>query len=151
MHGAPSVTYPVGRSVFAGRLAAGLVAAALVAGLAWSLQGAAGWRPLAALGAAVAGGAVALRGWLGSATGMLCWDGQGWTWEEGGRAAAGRPEIALDLQGLLLLRWRAEQGPVRWLWLERASDSSHWEALRRAVYSRASTPVPAADPPAAEQ
>jgi hypothetical protein len=58
----------------------------------------------------------------------------------------------LDLQSRMLLRWRGEGGPARWLWLERASDASHWDALRRAVYSRASTHVPAAGkPPAAEQ
>jgi toxin CptA len=152
MHGAPSVTYPVGRSLFAGLLAAVLVAAALAACLAWSLQGGAGWRPLVTVAAVLAGGALALGGWLRSPTGVLCWDGQGWSWEEGGRVEAGQPEIALDLQARLLLRWRADPGPARWLWLERASDVSHWEALRRAVYSRASTHVPAAGkPPAAEQ
>jgi len=152
MHGAPSVTYPVGRSLFAGRLAAALVLVALAACLAWSLQATAGWRQLAALAAVLACGALALRGWLRSPTGVLRWDGQGWSWEEGGEVDPGQPEIALDLQARLLLRWRADQGPVRWLWLERTSDASHWEALRRAVYSRASTHVPAAGkPPAAEQ
>ena len=152
MHGAPSVTYPVGRSLFAARLAAVLVALGLAACLAWSLQAGAGWRPAAGLVAVLAAAVLAWQGWRRSPAGVLRWDGLAWSWEEGGRVGAGRPEIALDLQARLLLRWRPEQGPVRWLWLERASDASHWDTLRRAVYSRASTHVPAAGkPPPAEQ
>ena len=66
------------------------------------------------------------------------------------------------LQSVLLLRWRSDTGRIRWFWLERKSDVSHWDALRRAVYSRASAPIPAfpargkepppaGPPPAAEQ
>ncbi|MBC5781975.1 hypothetical protein H8N03_03405 [Ramlibacter sp. USB13] len=152
MHGAPSVTYPVGRSPFAGRAAAVLAAAGFLACLAWAWQSPAGWRPVAGFAVAFACAGIALHAWWRSPVGELRWDGSGWMWEEGGRVDAGRPEVALDLQARLLVRWRAEEGAVRWLWLERASDVSHWEALRRAVYSRASTHVPAAGkPPAAEQ
>ena len=31
------------------------------------------------------------------------------------------------------------QGRARWLWVERDAAVSHWDALRRAVYSRANT------------
>ncbi|MFI4926533.1 MAG: hypothetical protein ACHP7E_02445 [Burkholderiales bacterium] len=151
MHAPPSVTYPVGRSAFAACAAAMLVAAGLAAAVAFSIHSAAGWRQLAAYAAVVASAALGWRAWLGSPVGLLRWDGSGWSWDEGGTSVAGSPEIALDLQSRLLLRWRGERG-LRWLWLERASDVSHWDALRRAVYSRASTPVPAAgQPPAAEQ
>ena len=151
MHAPPSVTYPVGRSAFAARAAAVLVAAGLAAALVFSLQSDALWRPLAAYAAVVASAALGWRAWLRSPVGLLRWDGIGWSWDEGATSVAGRPDIALDLQSRLLLRWRGEGG-VRWLWVERASDVSHWDALRRAVYSRASTPVPAAgQPPAAEQ
>jgi hypothetical protein len=152
MHAPPSVSYPVGRSAFAGRILAWIGLAALAATLAWCLQAPVGWRQLAGFGAVVACGALAWRGWLRSPEGRLLWDGLGWTWEEGGAVGAGHPELALDLQERLLLRWRGDDGRTRWLWLERASDTSHWEPLRRAVYSRASTHVPAAGkPPAAEQ
>ncbi|MBK6006928.1 hypothetical protein JJB11_12575 [Ramlibacter ginsenosidimutans] len=151
MHAPPSVTYPVGRSAFAARAAAALVAAGLAAAVVFSFQSPAGWRPLAAYAAVAASAALGWRAWLRSPVGLLRWDGSGWCWDEGGTSVAGRPEIALDLQSRLLLRWRGEGG-LRWLWLERASDVSHWDALRRAVYSRASTHVPAAgQPPAAEQ
>lgn len=151
MHAPPSVTYPVGRSAFAARAAAVLVVAGLAAAVAFSFQSNAGWRPVALYAAVAASAALGWRAWLRSPVGLLRWDGSGWTWEEAGASVAGRPEIALDLQSRLLLRWRGEAG-LRWLWLERASDLSHWDALRRAVYSRASTHVPAAgQPPAAEQ
>jgi hypothetical protein len=152
MHAAPSVTYPVGRSAFAGGACAALVAAALAACFAWSLQAPLGWRQGTGFLAVLACGALALHGWWHSPAGSLRWDGLAWTWEEGGRTGAGQPAIALDLQARLLLRWRPDAGPARWLWLERASDTSHWDALRRAVYSRASPHAGAAGkPPAAEQ
>jgi hypothetical protein len=43
-------------------------------------------------------GAFAAAGLARSPTGVLRWDGGDWSWEEGGRTAAGQPEIALDLQ-----------------------------------------------------
>ena len=152
MHAAPSVTYPVGRSAFAGRALAALLAIALAACVLWSMQAPWGWRQLAAFAAVLTSGAVGLHGWWRSAAGVLRWDGVDWHWEEGAAVTVGRPVMALDLQSLLLLHWQPEDGTRRWLWLERKSDASHWDALRRAIYSSASTPVPAAGkPPAAEQ
>ena len=162
MHAAPSVTYPVGRSLFAG----GCYAVAALAGLgvtvAWILQAdTPGWRHALGLAAVFACGAFALASWWRSSKGWLHWDGDGWRWEEGADVGAGHPETALDLQNRLLLRWQPETGRVRWLWLERARDPVHWQALRRAVYSRASAPIPAfpqgketppaGQPPTAEQ
>jgi hypothetical protein len=144
MHSAPSVTYPVGRSAFALALAAALAALGLAVAVLWSVQSpAAGWRQALAFAAVAACAGTAGSAWWRSPAGTLRWDGAGWTWEEGGEGRCGHPEIALDLQNRLLLRWQPETGRVRWLWLERARDPAHWEALRRAVYSRASAPIPA--------
>jgi len=162
MHAAPSVSYPVGRSAFAGRLHALAAALGLAAVAGWCLQSAAvDWRHALALAAVLVAGAIAARGWLASPRGTLRWDGAGWQWEEGADAAAGQVEIALDLQSRLLVRFHADEGAVRWLWVEREAKNADWEALRRAVYSRASAPIPAFDrgtetppaakPPAAEQ
>jgi len=153
MHAAPSVSYPVGRSAFAGRLLALLCVLALAAAAAWTVEAAVfGWRQALAWAAALFCGGLALRGWWRSPAGVLHWDGLAWQWQDARGAAAGSVEPALDLQSRLLLRWRGDPGGVRWLWIERESDVSHWDALRRAVYSRASTPVPpAGTPPAAEQ
>ena len=152
MHSAPSVSYPVGRSAFAGRLLASLGLLGLLAAAAWTLQSGFGWRQLAAFLTVLASGTLAVGGWRRSPPGVLSWDGAAWGWEQGGSRRPGRPELALDLQSRLLLRWRPDEGRTHWFWLERTSDASHWDALRRAVYSRASAPVPAAGkPPAAEQ
>jgi hypothetical protein len=163
MHAAPSVSYPVGRSAFAGWAFAVAGLAGLLAAAAWAWQSPVfGWRHALAFLAVVVCGSFALRSWLASAVGVLRWDGVDWQWEEGSQIAAGRPEIAFDLQARALLRWTPDHGGARWLWIERKSDVSHWDALRRAVYSRASAPIPtfpqtgkesppAGKPPAAEQ
>jgi toxin CptA len=147
MHVAPSVSYPVGRSRFAGGLLAAAWLLAAAATLAWTLATPVpGWRQL--LAACVLGvcGFAALAGWLRSPAGTLAWDGGGWRWEEGadsGGGEAGQPALALDLQARMLLRWMpAQDRPrwrTRWLWVERDSALSHRDALRRAVYSRANT------------
>jgi toxin CptA len=154
MHAAPSVSYPVGHSRFAAMLHAGLGVLGVAAAAAFAFHSAAfGWRQAAALAVAAACAAMAAWSWHRSAQGVLCWDGLAWQWEEGAAVDGGRPEIALDLQSQLLLRWHAESGAHRWFWLQKESGPDDWAALRRAVYSRATPPAPAAAPlpPAAEQ
>jgi len=149
MHGAPSVSYPVGRS----RFALGALAAVWLCGLAmallWTLQAdAPGWRQALAFGAVGVGGLAAGRAWLRSPSGQLAWDGGGWCWEQ----EVGHPEITLDLQSRMLLRWRSDAGAVRWLMPQRNAAPAHWDALRRAVYSPASTDAPhGATPPVARR
>jgi hypothetical protein len=141
MHNAPAVSYPVGRSSFAGRLmllawmfsAAGLVV--------WRMQVQASPAALAAAVAAlIASGTFALRSWLRSPIGTLAWDGLGWTWSIERGAQPGIPKVALDAQRVILLRWLGGSGKPEWLWLEQASRPARWDDLRRAVYSRASPP-----------
>lgn len=137
MHGAPSVTYPVGRSRFAAALLllAWLLGAASLA--LWSLRS---WGPVwqvaAAAGLLVALGAASAWCWWCAAQGELAWSGESWTWTSGACAQAGEPQVALDVQRFLLLHWRGGKGGT-WLWLERACLPGRWEDLRRAVYSRA--------------
>src|SRR5688572_29692668 len=127
MHSAPSVSYPVGRSRFAGALlgAAWLLAAAVI--LVWTLSTALpGWRQ--ALGGAVlaACGLAALAGWLRSPAGTLAWDGGAWRWENSTDSEGGRPELALDLQARMLLRWlpagERARWRTRWIWVERSEE-----------------------------
>jgi toxin CptA len=152
MHAAPSVTYPVGRSAFAARFHGAIALLGLLAVAAWGFQSSGGWRPAAGLGAVLAAAAYAVWSWWRTPAGTLRWDGADWRWQEQGADSAGIPVLSLDLQSRMLLRFRPHEGPVRWLWVERASDPSHWDALRRAVYSRASMPGAATGkPPAAEQ
>lgn len=153
MHAAPSVTYPVGRSRFAALLVGTLQGLGLAAATLWAvLAPGFGWRQAAAFAAVLVFGSLAWIAWLRSPSGLLQW-GARWQWQAGGTTWAGDVECALDLQSRMLLRFRPEAGRPRWLWVERKSDPSHWDALRRAVYSRASLPLPEAGkpPPAAEQ
>ncbi|MEJ6024074.1 hypothetical protein [Ramlibacter sp. PS4R-6] len=137
MHGAPSVSHPVGRSRFAAMACAcaWLLAAAGVA--LWSAQVQASPARLAGAGCVLAAaGLVAWRSWQRSPQGTLAWNGEGWSWAASPQAEGGMPEPVLDLQQVLLLRWRPESGPVRWLWAERRAQPATWDDLRRAVYSR---------------
>jgi len=135
MHSAPSVTYPVGRSPFAGLLLLAIwLAAAAAIGFWWA--GTAGWRPLAAALAWLASGVWAAAQWWRSATGNVAWDGESWNWTATQGADSGRLEVSLDLQRSMLVRW-AGKGDAQWFWLERARRAERWDDLRRAVYSRA--------------
>jgi toxin CptA len=144
MHGAPSVSYPVARSRFALALLALAWSLGLAAVAAWAWQAAApGWRQAGAGFVLVLCGAIALREWTRVPAGRLTWDGAAWAWETGVAREAGQAGAALDLQARMLLHWAPEAGRGRWLWLEQRSAPSDWEALRRAVYSRARTGAPA--------
>lgn len=154
MHAAPSVSYPVGRSRFAAVVLAAGWLAGLAAAFLWAAQAqATGWRLALAGAALVASAAYAAAGWLSSPCGTLTWSGAEWSWQEQGLAPApGRPQLLVDLQSRVLLQWIGSDGARRWLCAERKSDLSHWDAFRRALYSRASTPVPpSGKPPVAEQ
>ena len=153
MHGAPSVSYPVGRAP----LAAVLLLAAWLCGAAaatawWWQQGSGffGWRLSAMLLALSLAGTVAATSWWRAPSGTLAWDGECWTWMSRSGTETGCVRVALDLQRSLLLHWSAP-GASRWLWLVRASHAERWDDLRRAVYSRARPQaLQQAEPPAAK-
>jgi toxin CptA len=141
MHSAPSVTYPVGRSAFAGVLVLAIWLASAVALVCWWMSGGSGPR----LGAAgllwVVSGLWAARQWWCSPTGAVAWNGESWNWAAGEPGENGVLEVSLDFQRSMLVRW-AGTGASRWFWLERASRADRWDDLRRAVYSRADSGAP---------
>ncbi|MBA2964169.1 MULTISPECIES: hypothetical protein [Ramlibacter] len=151
MHHAPSVSYPVGRSAWAGAILAATWLAGALACAAWLATGAPAWAPLAVAAVLLGTASVAARSWWQQPAGLLAWDGARWTLASGASPAvdAGRLDVALDLQGLLLVRWAATDR-ARWLWLEKGRLPTRWDALRRAVYSPAEPdPASAAEPPSA--
>lgn len=140
--GAPSVTYPVGRSWF---YALALGAIALVAGvvlLLWlqiSAPGSAiGWAAIGLWWLAVA---VAAWHWRSSPVGELCWRGDEgeWHWlvQGGVTLPLNLPECTLDAQQYMLLCCapvgRAWWQPRLWLWVEAGRAPGDWLALRRAA------------------
>jgi toxin CptA len=152
MHSAPSVTYPVGRSRWVAALLVMVWLAGVAATLRWTTQpDLALARAGGAWAALIASGFFAGWKWWAGPRGELSWVGANWAWTgPDGAATAGQLQVTLDLQRLLLVRWFA-RGQSRWLWLERAGRASHWDDLRRAVYSRARPEaLPLREPPAAK-
>ena len=151
MHGAPSVSYPVGRSRFAGLLLLTAWLAGAATALASWLQGQPfAWRIAVVASLLAAAGVFAGLAWWRSASGTLAWDGDGWTWSGSSRSYPGEVDVGLDLQRWLLLRFSGD-GATHWSWLERSRHAERWDDLRRAVYSRARPQaLPGAQPPAAK-
>src|SRR3954468_23338463 len=119
MQGAPSVSYPVGRSFWYGALLLGAWTLGAAACGWWAWAAAPAGRAALGLGAVAACGAWAVRSWWHQPAGLLAWDGAAWTWSagQGAMVSTGSPAPALDLQHVLLLRWN---GPgAAWLWVER--------------------------------
>jgi len=120
-----------------------LAALAAASGTAWT-AGHAGlapaWGLLAMAPGAVLGWALGPRGHT-----ELAWDGQHWHCD-------GRPgamAVHLDLQRLLLLRWKPAAGAARWLVADAAAAGASWHALRVALFAgRPEAPTdPAGQPP----
>lgn len=148
MHAAPSVSYPVGRGRIAVLLLLLCWLAGLAALLAWSWQSAAaGWVRAGAFFLLAACGVWAAFACVRAPRGTLAWTGTGWRWQDAAQEEEGATQLALDLQAALLLRWQSASGGVRWFWIERDAAPADWDALRRAVYSRANDTAPHGAPP----
>lgn len=70
---------------------------------------------------------------------QLRWDGSQWHWSEWPDRPVLHPYCALDLQILLLLDLRGQDGAQRWVWMQAQSMSPQWRAFRRAVLARAAS------------
>lgn len=138
MHGAPAVTYPVGRSRFHLVVIGLALLFGVLAGLSWHRQAdLSPWRQwvfgLSLLGTSV----VAAAAWSRGKSGTLCWDGESWRWATRNVSICGQLAVHLDWQSGLLVSLRPERGQRVWLWPQRSSDAALWNALRRAVFSDA--------------
>ncbi|MDB5849007.1 MAG: hypothetical protein JWP29_2759 [Rhodoferax sp.] len=156
MHHAPSVTYPVGRSVLFGLLLAGawLLGAVLVG---WWCLGvpAVGWRQWLGLSTLPVAALAAWVSWRRMGVGMLRWDGQVWLWQAKRHRGDQSDQDALpvqlgvhlDLQRQLMLCLQPQTGPSVWCWADRARMPERWGDLRRAVYSPARSQAVSDDAP----
>lgn len=139
MHSAPAVTYPVGRCHMQTYLTLALWGLGAVVCALWIRDaGRIGWPQGLALLLGLLTGALALRSLLMAPEGTLRWDGQQWTWQTGRSSLSGTVRPILDLQSWILLEFRPHAGAPLWLWLVRATEPTRWDALRRALWSRAS-------------
>ncbi|WP_019654119.1 hypothetical protein [Variovorax atrisoli] len=150
MHGAPSVTYPVGRSRGATRILVVLWAlGALCAGASCYLFDSAGWRHVLLVASVLFAGVAAGFGLRQEGVGVLHFDGLCWSLT-GGPASRGvhaaRASVALDFQSLMLLCLSEPGRARRWIWIEHRAMPERWRDLRRAVYSRAPSAASAAEP-----
>jgi len=139
MHSAPSVTYPVGRSRFLGRMLAALwLAGAGVTALGWHSFRPDGWRVGVACAVLLLAAFMARHLWQAIPAGELHWDGHAWQ-APGNHVLSPGLRVHLDLQRHLLVRLHGESVAGRWIWLSATSSPARWNDLRRAVYSRAVT------------
>lgn len=141
MHSAPSVSFPVGRSRFHGRLTLLLVLLGGAVCAYWGYaMGPTDGRAVLALGIWSLTSVVALVGWYRTPAGVLRWDGQNWSFESARGVMPGQVLQRLDLQTCVLLEFRAETARAQWLWLEKSVETPRWEALRRALVARGGVP-----------
>ena len=150
MHGAPSVSYPVGRSRNAERLLLIVWACGgFCAVAAFYPFDRADWRTgLLALGV-VGAGIGAWRSTLRRAVpAQLSFDGQHWSLAGPGSRGvqAAEAKIAFDFQSSLLVHLVESRRTQRWVWLDRRAMPERWQDLRRAVYSRAPLAEPVDGP-----
>ena len=140
MHGAPAVTYPVGRSRFQGQLVALAGLLGIFVGLLWCFHAAPiTWRQPVFFLLLTSSLFIAFRQWRDSPSGSLRWDGQDWTWSRPGFSTNGSLTVHLDLQFCFLVCLQSERDGRIWLWPQREDRLARWRDLRRAVY--ASAPV----------
>ena len=151
MRNAPSVTYPVGRSVFCACLMCGVAGLGLLIVLVGSIYGS--WRATLACGVVwCVWVAVAMWAWRRMPQGLLAWQSGrarpggalgvlgSWSWaseayQEG--VALKDVERVYDFQLAMLLRLHNPDGARTWIWVERAAEPSRWLVLRRALLAHA--------------
>lgn len=104
----------------------------------WSAAASHDWRPGLGVGAVLLSGWGLWHGVRRLPKGMLRWDGQAWSWQVHGALALSlpAPQVVLDLQGLMLIRWSGQSDLPSFLWVDAASDTAHWLDLRRALHAR---------------
>ncbi len=152
MRAPPAASWPVADDRRWRAVHALLFAAAAASAVVWlaRLAEAAGPAAVAAASAAALAGAAA-GWWLGrQPQGRIDWTGSQWRWSvrDGPGQVVSAPEVMLDLQGWMLLRWRPQAGGRRcWCSVARGgppgdaggTDAAlRWTAFRAAVYSAAS-------------
>jgi len=136
MHQAPPVEYPLGNFRVLNRFAgAAWLIVVLIDLLCLYLADFQGSGPWICLALTMVLGAIALQLCPVAGSGVLHWDGTGWSRHDGLRDVGGNVTVHLDLQSALLVTWTPVSGRVAWCWLDSGADAACWLALRRALLS----------------
>jgi toxin CptA len=136
MHSAPAVHYPVAKSLRAGlALAACWCLAAATCLWWWIAGGASAVQAAWAVACLLLGAVVACRQWRDMPVGALRWDGQAWWWQSHEDDMSVTVQVRWDLQHAALLYLKGMPLRRRWALVERRSQPSRWDDLRRALYS----------------
>lgn len=77
--------------------------------------------------------------------GTLQWSAGKWMWECGGRVHCGELTMLADLQWVVVVVVRCDDGRVFWFCLHRRDDPSLWPTLRRALVSTSGHRTKSAD------
>jgi hypothetical protein len=142
MYNAPAVSYPVGRSHFKRLITWALLLLALSMLGFWCQQAPRlSWPQGLGLGVWLLAVVLALHDASHPPQGHLSWDEREWQWAFAGQSwtVAVRPQ--LDGQRWILLALSGAPTGSDWLWVERAHDPMHWDALRRALWAQEPTGV----------
>ena len=136
MRSPPPVLVPVGRSAWAFAAVLLPVCVGGGVGIAWAWTAQDLLRPILFALAGCAGAALAWRHARRQPTGVLRCDAGAWFWwadgDDDGEQPV-RPQVAVDLQRVLLVRLGLSEGGM-WLWLTPDGDPGRWLALRRCLY-----------------
>ena len=139
MHLPPAASWKAGAAQWQRRLLGCLIALALIALLGFGSGQGWGARSLVLALSLLGCSVFAVWSLRGTASGKLRWDGAHWHWCGPADFAVTELFCVLDLQRLLLLYIRCEQGSTQWLWLHSRHMDADWLALRRAVVGSQAT------------
>lgn len=138
MHPAPAVSFSVLRSRRYLLVCAIFLAVSIAQCASFLLSESGGvWRGLLLLGTSVVAGVAGCVEWFRAPQGVLRWDGRQWYWGTADRDVPCRVWVTLDFQSVVVVRMQLEQGVFQYLWLDEANAPPRWQALRRALLSRA--------------
>jgi hypothetical protein len=132
-HHPPALSVTVSRSLGQGHLLIVVWLFSLIAALAFVFQQTTVWPRIMVLGSCFVSGFWAWQYHQGLSSGRLHWDGKAWFWTHFDGVAAHDITVLLDFQTFILLRLRADNGQIDWLWLRADNADATWFALRRAL------------------
>lgn len=137
----PAVRFPVCRLLLWRQVMHSVWCVACIGLLVWLCQDANQrgqlWMKVVAACLAIVLAALGVRkSWHDAVCGYLCWDGRAWYWQDskGVNSAVHSVQVLMDLQTVMLVKWRALDGRHCDCWVQKLESADTWGDFRRAVY-----------------